>query len=104
MKNFLMICYVAADFMGPDGALFRITPDKIGVFVEAPEWIKNTLLFRMLVSDGSIKVGESSNQKKLENDPMEGIGADGKKIEDDVEVVDAPVTIKTRKTPAKKKG
>lgn len=98
MDKFLMICYVAADFVSPRGDIFRITPDKIGVFVEAPGWVQNTLLFKMLVKDGSIKVGEQRAEiKKLENDPMEGIGADGKEEKPEEKIV------KTRKTPARKK-
>jgi len=101
MKNFLMICYVAVDFVGPGGEIFRIGPKQLGVFVEAPEWVKNTLIFKLLLKDESIRIGESNEAKKLENDPYDGIGADGKATEVKVEVPE-PV-IKTRKKVAKKK-
>ena len=102
MDNFLMICYVSAEFRGPEWRKFKVTPDKRGVFIEAPEWIKDTLLFKMLLKDGSIKVGVGAEEKKkLENDPMEKIGADGKELEEKVEVPDTKV-LKTRKPKAKK--
>ena len=79
MKKFLMICYVASLFVNRDGDKFHITPDKLGVFIEAPEWIKETLLFKMLLKDGSIKVAEQQiTMKQGENDPMDGVSAEGK--------------------------
>jgi hypothetical protein len=109
MNKFLMICYVAADFYSGNGEKFRITPANIGVFVEAPEWVKDTLLFKLLVKDGSVRVAEGkAEQKALENDPMKEIAADGKKIEEqnEEETPEVPETkvIKTRKATAKKKG
>ena len=99
MKNFLMICYVCARFISPDGDIFEIRPAQIGVFVEAPEWVKKTLLFRGLVNDGSIKVAEEQISKRQgENDPMDGIAADGKVAEKPEE----EKVIKTRKKAAKK--
>lgn len=81
-NKFLMICKVCADFGPYNGEMFRITPDKRGVFVEAPMWVKSTLMFKWLLNDGSITVAESSSvKKKEENDPMEGISAEGKKEE-----------------------
>lgn len=85
MDKFLMICYVCADFVGKNGELFRITPENLGVFVEAPAWIKKTIIYTWLVNDGSIKTAlDTKEQKKLENDPMEGITSEGKsnKIEE----------------------
>ncbi|MBO7631855.1 MAG: hypothetical protein J6S78_05955 [Lachnospiraceae bacterium] len=99
MDKFLMICYVAADFAGPDGQLFRVTPENIGVFIEVPGWVKNTLLFKMLMKDSSVRIADKS-QKELENDPMVGVGADGKKAEKPAEVTDTKV-IKTKKEPTK---
>lgn len=99
MDTFLMICYVAADFCGRNGEKFRVTPDKIGVFVEAPAWIRETLLFKMLVKDGSIRIGVTTeDKKKLENDPMEGVTAEGKEAPEKDEHV-----IKTRKKATTKK-
>ena len=79
MEKFLMICYVAADFGPYDGDMFRVTPTMIGTFIEAPVWVKDTLLFKWLIKDGSIKVAEEQITKKQgENDPMEGMAASGK--------------------------
>lgn len=107
MDKFLMICYVAADFGPYEGEIFRITPDKIGLFVEAPGWVRNTLMFKWLVNDGSIKVAdEQISKKEGENDPMKGIAADGKKEElheeEPVEVkVSKPKTTRKKKDDAK---
>ena len=81
MNKFLMICYVAALFT--QGELkFEITAGMRGTFIEAPEWIKDTLLFKWLLSDGSIKVAEEQISKKQgENDPMKGMSAEGKNEE-----------------------
>ena len=67
----LIIPYVCAEFHDFSGNLvFRITPAMRGTMVEAPEAIKQDILFDMLVNDGSIKVPETAAQKKaLENDP-----------------------------------
>lgn len=86
MEKFLMICYVAADFVSPDGDRFSVTPSKIGVFVEAPVWVKDTLLFKWLLRDGTVKVAEYNiSVKQGENDPMKDIAADGKAIEEPAE-------------------
>ena len=94
MDKFLMICYVAADFVGPGRELYRVTAKDLGVFVEAPAWIRDTLLYKWLVNDGSIKVAaDKPEAKKLENDPADGITAEGK-----AEPVEVNVTVrKTRK-------
>lgn len=103
MNKFLMICTVCADFFSPKGEVFRITPRDRGVIVEAPEWIKTTLLFKMLSNDGSVQYVNRDNEKRLENDPMKGITAEGKKEEAPVEVVVEEPVIKTRKRSTKKK-
>ena len=101
MKEFLMVCYVAADFVSKKGDKFRVVPDQIGLFISTPEWVKETLLFRLLQADGSIKIGETKEEvKKIENDPLEGIGADGKAS--DEEVVEPEPVIKTRNRGRKK--
>lgn len=82
MEKFLMICYVAADFGPYEGEMFRVTPTMIGTFIEAPIWVKGTILFKWLCNDGSIKVAEQQITKKQgENDPMQGMSAEGKNIE-----------------------
>lgn len=79
MDTFLMICRVCAEFNGGKGFFFEITQANRGVFVQAPKWIKETRMFKGLLADGSITVAlETAEKKKLENDPNEGVGADGK--------------------------
>ena len=88
MDKFLMICYVSADFGPKDGAVFHVSPSQIGVFIEAPVWIKDTLMFRWLLNDGSIKVSDEQISKKQgENDPMKGMSAEGKdkKVSEELE-------------------
>ena len=81
MDKFLMICYVAADFGPYEGLMFSVKPSQIGTFIEAPGWIKNTLLYKWLLKDGSIKVAvEGITMKQGENDPMKDISASGKDI------------------------
>ena len=76
----LIVPRVCAEFHDPEGnVLFAVTPHMLGAIVEAPESIRQDLLFRMLVSDGSLKAVESASEKQiLENDPMAGVNAEGK--------------------------
>lgn len=81
MDTFLMICRVCAEFNGGKGFFFAVTPATRGVFVQAPTWIKETRMFKGLLADGSITVAlGKAEKKKLENDPNEGVGADGKAV------------------------
>ena len=106
MKTFLMICHVAATFKSLDGkATFKVEANKLGDFVMAPECIKETLLFKGLVKDGSITVAKNdAEQKKLENEPMDGISAEGKskEITEAAETADEAPVRKARTS--KKKG
>jgi len=107
MGKFLMICYVAAAFGPYKGEMFSVTPSMIGTFVEAPEWIKDTLMFKWLVNDGSIKVAEQQITKKQgENDPMQGVSAEGKAEEiseaQEAEIVEA-ATEEPKEEPVKPK-
>ena len=76
----LIIPYVCAEFHDRAGTVIhRITPAMRGTIVEAPEAIRQDVLFSMLVKDGSIKTPETSAQKKtLEKDPMAGVTAEGR--------------------------
>ena len=81
MGTFMMICYVMASFLKPGtDETFDVPREKIGTFIQAPEWVKNTLEFKLLMKDKSIRVAAETRHErlKLENDPMDGIGADGK--------------------------
>ncbi len=107
MDTFLMICRVCAEFNGGKGFFFEITPANRGVFVQAPKWIKETRMFRGLLADGSITVAlETAEKKKLENDPNEGVGADGKAEAAAEETEEAPaeepVAVPEEEKPAKK--
>ena len=98
MDKFLMICYVSADFNDRRGSIFRVGPKDLGNFIEAPVWIKDTLLFKWLVNDGSIKVAEQTISKKEgENDPMKGVSAEGK-AEEKTEAHEAEVAEKPKAT------
>ena len=99
MGKILIICYVAAGFGPYDGQMFFVKPEQRGVFIEAPEWISQTIMFKGLVADGSLKVADEHISKKQgENDPMKGITAEGKEEKPEPEKL-----IKTRKKPAEKK-
>ena len=76
-----IICSVAADFTNRDGDIFRVTAKERGVILNAPDWIKDTLMFKLLAQEGSIKYVNSANRIEAENDPLKGLGADGKPIE-----------------------
>ena len=106
MDNIMIICTVCADFFSPKGDIFRVLPIDRGVIKEAPAWIQETTLFKLLQKDGSISFVNHKNQKKLENDPLEGIGADGKaeKAEETKEPVKVEVEplIKPKKRTTKK--
>ncbi len=76
----LIIPYVAAEFRDRNGSVIhRLTAEDRGTLHEAPDAIRQDLLFGLLVADGSIKVAENEGQKKtLERDPMAGVTADGR--------------------------
>ncbi len=73
---------VCAEFKDQRGnVVYRIGPaDRLRYIDDAPEAIRQDLLFRMLVEDGSIEVIETAAQKKaMEQDPTAGVLADGRK-------------------------
>ena len=76
-----MICRVAAEFRAPNRELiFEVKPWDRLVILDVPDKIKETLMFRMLLADGAIDVIEkAADQKKLENNPVQGVFADGSK-------------------------
>ena len=84
-----IICSVAAVFTNRDGDVYQVRPSDRGVIKEAPDWIQDTLMFKWLAKDGSIKYVNSANKIEAENDPMKGLGADGKKAKKEKE--QAPV-------------
>ena len=80
MDTITIICAVAAMFKNKDGEVFKVTPAQRGVIVQAPAWIQKTLLFEMLASDGSLKFVTPYNRVQVENEPLLGLNAEGKKI------------------------
>ena len=78
----LILSRVCADFYDKRNTLlFRITQHDIGLFVDAPEAIREDPLFQMLVNDKSIKFPEDAKTNRaLENDPYAGATAEGKEI------------------------
>ena len=78
----LILSRVCADFYDRKRNLIhRITRSDLGLFVDAPEGIKEDPLFQMLVDDGSIKFPEDARTNRaLENDPKAGTTPDGREI------------------------
>ena len=80
----LIVSRVCAEFHDDEGnILFSVHPNMRGQMIEAPESIRQDLLFQMLVNDGSLKAVENAAEKKsLENDPMAGVDAEGRNAAD----------------------
>ena len=76
----LIISRVCAEFKNGAGEIvYRVKPGDLGLIREAPEAIREDVLFGLLVADGSLEAVESVSRKKvLENDPMLGTDAEGK--------------------------
>ena len=95
----LILSRVCADFYDKRNTLlFRITQHDIGLFVDAPEAIREDPLFQMLVNDKSIKFPEDAKTNRaLENDPYAGANAEGKEIKETKETkVTKPRTVKSK--------
>lgn len=75
-----IICTVAADFVRSDGEVYRVTGKEIGLIKDAPEWIKDTLMFKWMDADGAIKYVTEANRIQAENDPLADVDAEGKRI------------------------
>ena len=78
-----LVSRVCAEFHDSRGSvIYRIGPaDRLRYITNAPDAIREDLLFRMLVNDGSIEVIESAAQQKAaEQDPTAGTDASGKKL------------------------
>ena len=77
----LMMSRVCALFHDRQGNfLFEVTPATRNCFVEAPEAIQEDPLFQMLLADGSLEAGiTKARQRTLEQDPMDGADATGKR-------------------------
>ena len=77
-----IIAYVCSDLYDRTHTrVHRIRRTDLGVLADAPDWIAEDPMFRLLVKDGSVKVAESrAAEKVLENNPMAGINAEGREI------------------------
>jgi len=77
----LILSRVCAEFRNRKGTIVhRVTPDTRLTFQEAPEAIREDPLFQMLVDEGSLEAAVTPVKKrKLENEPMDGADASGKK-------------------------
>ena len=78
----LILSRVCAEFHNAKGEkIFTVTPATRNIFVEAPDAIREDVLFRMLINDGSLEAAVPEERKKiLEQEPEEGHAADGKAI------------------------
>ena len=98
----LILSRVCAEFTDKSGAVIhRITPAMLGLFHDAPDALKDDLLFNMLLNDGSIKTPEDARKdRNLEQDPMKNATADGKEKapEKEPETESAAKTTKAAKT------
>ena len=92
----MILSRVCAQFHNAQGeTLFSVTPIMRNIFTEAPEAIREDPLFDLLVADGSMEVAvTAARQKLLENDPMKGTDASGKRAE--AEKTDPSARTKTR--------
>lgn len=93
-----IICSVAATFNDSKGNRYSIAGKDIGLIkTDVPDWVENTIMFKLLKKDGSVQYVTSENKKQVENDPLKGLGADGKKLEGE-----EPVEVKTELIPERK--
>ena len=78
----LMMSRVCAEFHDAKGVpIFTVTPTRRNTFVMAPEEIREDPLFQMLVNDGALTADVTpAERRNLENDPMAGVTAEGKKL------------------------
>ena len=79
----LIVSHVCAEFHDAKGtAVFSIPPSMINnTFINAPDFVQEDPLFRMLVRDGSIETSVTEERKRsLESDPTEGLDAAGKAL------------------------
>ena len=78
----MILCRVCAEFHDAKGVpIFTVTPTRRNTFVMAPEAIREDPLFQMLVNDGALTADVTpAERRKLENEPMAGVTAEGKKL------------------------
>ena len=76
-----ILSHVCVDFYDKQrNLLFSVTPSLINCVLTAPEEIQEDSIFDLLLADHSLEAVRSVTQKKqLENDPTDGVTAEGKK-------------------------
>ena len=77
----LILSRVCAEFRDRSGTvIYRVTPETRLTFREAPEAIRQDPLFELLIREGSLEASMTPvQQKQLENAPLEGADAAGRK-------------------------
>ncbi len=76
-----ILSHVCVDFYDKQQKLiFSVPPTLLNCILTAPEEIQQDPIFDMLLADHSLEAVQTIDQKKrLENDPTEGVTAEGKK-------------------------
>ncbi len=76
-----ILSHVCAEFRNAHGLIiFQVQVCEKNAVVEAPEEIRSDPLFGMLIAEGSLEIVKSeAQQKELENDPIKGTDATGKR-------------------------
>ena len=77
-----IVCHVAAEFHDRTGkTVFTVSPSDTDRIIQAPEEIQEDPLFGMLTGDGTLQaVASLEDKRRLENNPLTGIDAEGKKM------------------------
>ena len=78
----LVLSRVCAEFHNAKGeVVFAVTPAIRNLFVEAPDSIREDILFRLLINDGSLEAAvPEARRKMLEQEPTAGTDASGKMV------------------------
>lgn len=78
----LVLSRVCAEFHNAKGeVVFAVTPAIRNLFVEAPDSIREDILFRLLINDGSLEAAvPEARRKMLEQEPTAGTDASGKAV------------------------
>ena len=76
-----ILSHVCVDFYDKQqNLIFSVSPNLLNCILTAPDEIQQDPIFDMLLADHSLEAVQTIDQKKrLENDPTEGVTAEGKK-------------------------
>ena len=77
-----IVCHVAAVFHDRSGrTVLAVSPSDTDRIIQAPEEIQEDPLFGMLTADGTLQaVASLEDKRRLENNPLTGIDAEGKRM------------------------